>query len=257
MAITPRSKGLINVGGVVNRQVLGSPQTGFVPRPATPITKPAQPVARPAPVVQRPVARPAPVVQRPVARPAPVVQRPSIMPKPGVNNKQLPGSPIQDQFPTPQPPSYGGPNFGGKGGFPGGPITGPEMPGPIEYGYGQPPTTEAPRGPDGRYLFENNVPAPYDYFGKPQTALDIAPPDYFNQPGQIMNGATIFPDQMQPQQPAQPFNPNPNPTSNMGAGQMPPQLDLSSMYGQQPSVNTAQMGSYAGYNPSYGGGKSQ
>lgn len=232
MAISPRSKGLINVGGVVNRQGLGAPQTGVVPRPATPITKPAQPMARPvvAQPVARPVARPvvAPVARmapQPVARP---VAQPAIRPNPFVNNRQMPvGSPTQDQFASPTMPVV------------------QTAPGIDQYLPGQPAFNPQPMQTQPVFGVEQYLP--------PTLAQQTFNPMPMPNVAQFYPNDTTYPVDMNPN----PYVGGMAPAPNTAAYEGLPQFDFSSMMGQQPyDFTNAEVGpNMLANNAGFGGAK--
>jgi len=222
------------------------------PKPV--MQKPAmapKPVVAPKPIMQKPVAAP---VQRPVTTPAqtPAQKVAESQRNGGILKLRQPTTPMPNPMPYPEPP--------------GGPIYEPLPENPI---------FNQPNMPGGKGGFMPGGPIP-DMPGMINPYLK----SLFGTPDQ-----DIYDNRQYQQQPPQPFNANPNPVSNMGAGQMPTdasalygqptntspytgQLDLSgmmnqpgqqpvptNMYGTQPSATPG--GKSSGSNASYGGGKSR
>jgi hypothetical protein len=248
MAITPRSRGLSNIGNIVNRQGMVSP--------TRPMSQPmARPVAQPMPrsTVQPVTGGRTTLAQRqamtpfrnyntpPVAKMNPLTyvanqQAMTQQPPPPMNLPDIYGYPVEDASFQPQPFNQNPnpvSNMGG-GGMPqqqyqnysnavfgtpnssyggGKSVTGPGMiMDMVERDqYGNPIGGEYSPSPQQQYQNYSNV-----VFGNNPNS--VSTPNFG--------------------QPPQPFNPNPNPVSNMGGGSMPQQ----------------QYNQYA--NAAFGGGKS-
>lgn len=184
MATTPRSRGLSNIGSIVNRQGMASP------------TRPmAQPLARP---IAQPMSRS--TVQPVTGGRTTMAQRQAMTPfrnytKPPMAkiNPMTYGPNLAQQGMTPPPPPVSLPDNGGTvgAGFGGG----KSMPGYPSVGY----------------------PVENANYNQPGMIMDMVERDQYGNPiGDPMS-------QMGQQQPPQPFNLNPNPVSNMGGGGMPQQ----------------------------------
>jgi len=211
MAITPRSRGLSNIGNIVNRQGLASP---------------TRPMAQP---MSRPVAQPMPrsTVQPVTGGRTTLAQRQAMTPFRNYNT-----APVAKIDPM----TYG-PNLAQQGLLPA-PMPAPGGPEMI---------------PEDDYMPNAFVPGMPNYGGgKSSSGL-------FSGNGSVGKQLDFFGSQ---QQPPQPFNPNPNPVSNMGGGSMPQQQFSNKMFLDANGNPTDDHGggmmnmNINDFNPSYGGGKS-
>jgi len=242
MAITPRSRGLSNIGNIVNRQGMASP---------------TRPMAQPMPrsTVQPVTGGRTTLAQRQAMTPfrnyntAPVAKI-----DPLTNNQNLTQQPMF----TPAPggpevvPNDYMPNFGGsKGGF-----------GLFGSGIGNMAANAVGQGLQG-----NNgiIGKQLDFFGgqqQMQQAGMTPQQQYQNYSNAVFGGNPNSAYTPNFGQPPQPFNPNPNPVSNMGGGGMPQQQNSNKMFLDANGIPTDDHGggmmnmNINDFNPSYGGGKS-
>jgi hypothetical protein len=135
---------------------------------------------------------------------------------PGYTDPNQPKGPGDISIGMPAGPGYMEPSSGGKGGMPQTQTPGFEP----QFNFGTP-----------NQISQLVLPPPGINYGTPnQISQLVLPPPGINYgtpgpgPGDIGIGMPAGPGYMQPpayMQPKQAFNPNPNPVSNMGAGQMP------------------------------------
>jgi hypothetical protein len=185
MAITPRSRGLSNIGNIVNRQGMASP-TRPMPQPM------ARPVAQPVTGGRTTMA------QRQAMTPfRNNLKAPMPMPK---INPMTYGPNLAQQGMTPPPPPVSLPDADANGntGFGGGKSNSGLF--AAGGGIGNMAVNAVNQG------LQNT------FGGQPGMIMDMVERDQYGNP----IGGEYSPS-------PQPFNPNPNPVSNMGGGGMPQQ----------------------------------